>query len=202
MASNRFFIKVASNNGVFFSNAMRWDAVIYPESNTQKVLIGNNANVTAALTISSNITLLATNNVYFSNIYVGIGASNPTYPFQVQTTSNSISIYAAGDIAAFSDARYKCNIQTIPNALNKVNTISGYTFERMDATGQPHGKRLAGVLAQEMQEVLPEVVNADADGNLSVAYGNISALLIQAIKELKAEVQDLKLQIHDLVTRA
>lgn len=78
MSSNRFFIFVASNNGVFFSNAFRWDTVMYPESNTQKVLIGNNANVAAALTISSNLTQFATNNVYFSNVVVGIGVSNPT----------------------------------------------------------------------------------------------------------------------------
>jgi hypothetical protein len=90
-----------------------------------------------------------------------------------------------------SDARFKCNVVTIPDALLKIAAISGYTYDRSDGTTgkpvNPDGKRMAGVLAQEVREVLPEVVCVDDLGNLSVAYGNVSALLIQAIKELAAD---------------
>ena len=98
---------------------------------------------------------------------------------------NNGSISASGDITAFSDARLKTDVVTIPNALNKVEQMRGVYYTK-------DGKSGVGVIAQEMQKVLPEVV---ADGEyLSVAYGNIVGVLIEAIKELKAEIEALK---HD-----
>jgi hypothetical protein len=66
-------------------------------------------------------------------------------------------------------------------------SVRGVTFERIDT-----GNRGAGVIAQEIEKVLPEVVMEDSDGTKSVAYGNIVGLLIEAIKELSAEVEMLK----------
>jgi hypothetical protein len=59
-------------------------------------------------------------------------------------------------------------------------------------------KRYAGVIAQEVLAVLPEVVTEDAEGRYSVAYGNLAALLIEAIKELKGELNEAKLEIEKL----
>ena len=104
------------------------------------------------------------------------------------TMDRSGNFTATGNVTAGSDARLKKNIEPIENALEKVSKINGYTFDRIDI----EGRRFAGVLAQEMLEVLPEVVHTDDKGMYSVSYGNIVALLIEAVKELKQEVENLK----------
>ena len=93
-------------------------------------------------------------------------------------------VWAANDITAFSDERVKTNLQKIEGALDKVSNINGYTFTRTDYTSEnDKDKRHVGVIAQEIQKVLPELVHEDDKGMLSVAYGNMTALLIEAIKE-------------------
>jgi len=109
---------------------------------------------------------------------VGIGTTTPLYKLDVNGT-----IYASGDVIMFSDARKKTNVEVIPSALEKVLRIRGVTFEKLDATEETQ-RRHAGVIAQEVEEVLPEVVYTAADGTKSVAYGNMVGLLIEAIKEL------------------
>jgi hypothetical protein len=125
------------------------------------------------------------------NGYVGIGDNNPGTPLSVKGNVGGVTIWAENDIVAYSDARVKTNLKTIDNALEKVCSISGYTFERTDET-HSNAIRYAGVLAQEVQTVLPEVVRADAQGMLSVAYGNMVPLLIEAVKDLKKELDELK----------
>ena len=93
---------------------------------------------------------------------------------------------AAGNIIAYSDIRLKTDITKITDALSKVSSLSGYTYTRKDT-----GQRQTGVVAQELQKVLPEAV-VDNGEHLAVAYGNIVGLLIEAIKELKSEVDQLK----------
>lgn len=118
---------------------------------------------------------------------VNIGSSGAT------TTKLNVQgqIVCTDDITAFSDARFKTDIQVIENALDKVKRISGYTYRRSDQNAG--GKRYAGVLAQEIREVLPEVVSENEDdGFLRVAYGNITALLIEAIKTLEERVAELE----------
>jgi len=101
------------------------------------------------------------------------------------------SVWAKGDVTAYSDARVKGNVKTIDNALNKVEQLRGVTYERTDL----ENKKSLGVIAQEVQAVLPELVSEDQDGMLSVAYGNMVGVLIEAIKELNAKVEDLQKQI-------
>ena len=91
---------------------------------------------------------------------------------------------ASGDVTAFSDARLKDNVQTINGALDKVLSMRGVTFDK-------GGQRGTGVIAQEMQEVMPEVVMQN-DEYLSVAYGNLVGVLIEAVKDLKSEIENLK----------
>ena len=94
-------------------------------------------------------------------------------------------IYAGDDITAFSDRRKKSNIERIENALDKVSQLNGYTFDY-------NGERKTGVIAQEVKEVLPEAVYGSEDTTYSVAYGNLVGILIEAIKELKNEIDQLK----------
>ena len=94
------------------------------------------------------------------------------------------SITAGADITAFSDMRIKHDIETIEGALAKVSDMRGVYFKRNN------GEAGTGVIAQEIENILPEVVK---DGEYkSVAYGNMVGILIEAIKELKAEVEKLK----------
>jgi len=104
---------------------------------------------------------------------------------------------ACSDVAAYSDARLKKDIVAIPDALDKISKIGGYTYTRIDS-----GAKQAGVLAQEMLEVLPEVVHTNEDGMYSVSYGNIVALLIEALKQERqqreAVTESLEKRISEL----
>lgn len=111
------------------------------------------------------------------------------------TTSNngerlyvSGSIRATGSITANSDISLKKNLLKIENALEKVEQINGYTYELKEDDSKRHG----GVIAQEMEKVFPEIVNTGNDGLMGVEYGNISALLIEAIKEQQTQIKELK----------
>jgi hypothetical protein len=115
---------------------------------------------------------------------VGIGTTSPAYALDVTGT-----IRATGDVIAFSDARVKENIETITDALTKVTSLRGVSYTRKDNEDK---SRKVGVIAQEVLPILPEVVQKDTNGNYSVAYGNIVGVLVEAIKELKAEIDILK----------
>jgi hypothetical protein len=106
--------------------------------------------------------------------------------------TTAADFYAYGNVTAYSDERYKTDILPIISALAKVNQIGGYTFKRTNAEEGEEDRRHAGVIAQEVQKVLPEVISTDSDGMLSVAYGNIVGLLIEAIKELTVKVEALE----------
>lgn len=91
----------------------------------------------------------------------------------------------------YSDKLLKRNIVKIDNAIEKVKSINGYTFDMVTDS-----KRHTGVIAQEIQKVLPEVVTEDDYGLLSVNYGNIVGLLIEAIKELEDKVVILNSELE------
>jgi glycerophosphoryl diester phosphodiesterase len=103
---------------------------------------------------------------------------------------NTGNLIAAGDVQSNSDERLKENVETIENALDKVSKLRGVYF---DMKAKP-GVRKVGLIAQEVEEVLPEVVSTDSEGDKikSVAYANVVGLLVEAIKELKDEVDQLK----------
>jgi hypothetical protein len=108
------------------------------------------------------------------------------------TMDRSGNFTATASVSANSDRRIKTDLQVIPNALEKVKKISGYTFMRTDADLP----RQAGVIAQELLEVLPEVVHKNDDGIYSVSYGNIVALLIEALKEESAKREELEKRLN------
>ena len=102
------------------------------------------------------------------------------------------ALFVGGDITAFStsDQRLKDNIVRIPNALNKVLSISGNTFDWNDKS-EKEGSDV-GILAQEILEVLPEAVTTRDNGYLAVRYEKLIPLLIEAIKELSEKVDQLQ----------
>ena len=96
---------------------------------------------------------------------------------------------ALGNVTAYSDARLKKDVKTISGALGIVGKMRGVTYTRIDTD-----KAGVGVIAQEMLEVMPQVVQQGVgdDDTLSVAYGNLVGVLIEAIKELEARVAHLE----------
>lgn len=133
-------------------------------------------------------------NIRTSNIGIGLASSsNIEYPLQVETANNGISVFARYDIVALSDARVKTDLQPIDDALTKVRELTGYTFSRTDiAEDSSSAVRQCGIIAQDLQKVLPEAVYKVADTDLlTVAYGNVISLLINAIKELDDKVSAL-----------
>jgi hypothetical protein len=137
----------------------------------------------------SNGWIVSNTDIYFStssNVFagnVGIGLSNPAYKLQVNG-----SIFCSESFITPSDNRYKDDIETISGALDKVCRLSGYTYTRRDLSDK---RRRTGLLAQEVDAVIPEVVFHDQDGMMSVSYGEMAGLFVQAIKELNTKLDRL-----------
>jgi len=126
---------------------------------------------------------------------VGIGTGNPNFRLDVRgTIGNNATLY-------HSDERWKKHIQTISHALNKVSQLRGVRFVwRADEFKEMNfnsGKKI-GLIAQEVEKVIPEVVSTDKEGFKSVEYAKLTALLVEAVKELKSENQALKERIEAL----
>ena len=148
-----------------------------------------------------------------ANNRLGIGTASPSAKLDVSgsilittgslgvgTTGSAIvgRIDASNDVVAYStsDIRLKKNIQLIPNALDKIDKINGYTFnwKKDKKLTDIHGfaGHDVGVIAQEIEEILPEIVTIRDNGYKAVKYEKIIPLLIQCIKELKSEINELK----------
>lgn len=108
-----------------------------------------------------------------------------------QTVNNNVNVngdlYCSGNVTAYSDARLKDDVTAITNALDKIVQIGGYDFTWNEESGKS-GQRDVGVIAQEIEAILPNVVK-DVDGYKSVDYGRIVPLLIEGIKELYTELK-------------
>ena len=114
--------------------------------------------------------------------------------------SASGDIIADGDVVAFnsSDERLKDNIQVIQGSLDKIDGIRGVEFdwnEKSPGWARERGHDV-GVIAQEVQKVIPEIVVERKNGYLGVDYKRIVPLLIESIKELKQEVEILKKKVN------
>jgi hypothetical protein len=141
-----------------------------------------------------------------NNFYVQSSVSNKDMRFEVNdagsiTTALSLSGPNAGaatfndNVTAYSDARLKSDVKTIEGGLEKVSQLRGVTYIRDD--NKDGGQRI-GVIAQEVEKIIPQVVMTADDemGTKSVDYGRITAVLIESIKELKAEIDELKEKLN------
>lgn len=124
---------------------------------------------------------------------VGIGVNvQGDFPLSHKLTVSG-SIKATGTIIQGSDERTKENIEPIPFALDLVNKLQGVTYKLKDSD-----RRDAGVIAQQIQEVIPEVVYEDNNSYLGVNYNGIVPYLIEAVKELKQDNEALKSRLKIL----
>jgi hypothetical protein len=146
---------------------------------------------TGASTLStsgiSNNALAAGGVIIATALEVGVIVTHANTPGRID---------AAADVVAFStsDRNLKENFVKISDALSKVESISGYEFDWKLEHKHHHGfeGHDIGVIAQEIESVLPEVVTTRLSGFKGVKYEKIVPLLIEAIKELSAEIRELK----------
>lgn len=173
------------------------------QSNNHNSSESNSSNLRIKFNSNNSATFLSDNaNFWFNPELIDGNTTISDFHFGKGDTTNYANIYcgtlnaknkliaqdeiiSSGDITAFSDIRLKSNIEKIENALDKVCQLSGYTYDM-------NNKRRTGVIAQEVEKVLPEVVQDREDGYKTVAYGNMIGLLIEAIKELKEEIKGIK----------
>jgi len=162
------------NNGsptIYLRDSNHRSSMIHCNSNRFYILRGSGNNSTS---------WVSTNNHW----PLEINLENNDAEFGGALTVNG-NILSTGTVTAISDIKLKDNIVTIENALEKVMNLRGVKYNRKDLDNVTE----IGVIAQEVQKVLPEVVFED-DGIKSVAYGNIIAVLIEAIKELKLKLDN------------
>lgn len=127
-----------------------------------------------------------------SNFHIDSNA--PTYGIYLNYYSTG-NVYARSTLLASSDARLKKNVEVLPSALDKIAAIRGVSFEWTDEART--GKQI-GVIAQDVEAVYPELVMEDEQGYKTVAYSNLVAPLIEAVKTLKAENEALRARIEAL----
>ena len=165
---------------------------------SQLTMVGSNAGGGAGyhqfLTVSNSG---ATNPSKFFrlNSTGGIEIVNNAYTAILFTFTNSGDFSASGNVTGYSDETLKDNIQTIPDALDKVIQLRGVEFDRNDIEGNPHQ---IGVIAQEVEKIIPEVVITNDDGIKSVAYGNLVGLLIEAVKDQQKQINELKARLEEI----
>jgi hypothetical protein len=145
--------------------------------------------------------------------YTAINSSSSTECARINSSGISVNgnVIASSNIVGFntveSDSNVKRNFEPITDALNKIDTIGAYTFEYRDDDSH---RRHAGVIAQQVQKVLPEVVSVHPmKDTLTVAYGNLTSLLIAGIQELRVDnskstsrqqqqIEDLRNEVEEL----
>jgi uncharacterized coiled-coil protein SlyX len=163
------------------SGSSQLSSVFEPIASATRTLVSGSSQILGGSTIHSS----SVGNYQFNSIGVGTAAS---------TTAGEIR--ATGDITAFysSDIRLKENIQPIQNALEKVESISGNTYDWKEGYDEIHSHKGndVGVIAQEVEEILPQIVTNRDNGFKAVQYEKIIPLLIEAIKELSAKINRLE----------
>jgi hypothetical protein len=189
-----------SGNGISILASNGFSAATNSNGGNIVITAGNGAFTSG---VNGSITLSATGSAGGggANIVAAFG-TNASATFKVKsgatdklTLDTSGNLTATGDVSAYSDARLKTNVEVIDGALGKVLAVRGVTFNKTD---DEKNERHTGVIAQELQKVLPEAVREDKDGMLTVAYGNTVGLLIEAIKELNAKVETLSAELAAL----
>ena len=164
-------------------------------SNTEFIIL-NNGDVGIGTTTPILAKLQVVGDIYASTHItaagaLGVGTAAPTTTGLIRATNDIVAFYS-------SDRRLKENIVNIPNALEKVSKLNGVTFNwkefeaNKDKSIHANEGSDVGVIAQEIEAVFPDLVETRDNGYKAVKYDKLVAVLIEAVKELKLEVEELK----------
>ena len=145
------------------------------------------------LTVADDTTTAATRYLIFTSATSGSVSTANTSSTKLFFNPATGDLTAGGSITALSDRTLKNNITTITGAIGKVNNLRGVEFDWVDS-----GDHSVGVIAQEVEDVIPEVVLTHK-GLKSVAYGNLIAVLIEAIKDQDKRIKLLEALVERLV---
>jgi hypothetical protein len=193
------------NNAVIGDAGFGGDWAVFAHSNvfgaTNYALLCSSAGATllnAATTRDIRFRLGNSEHVLLNTTGFGIGTTSPSTKLHV-----SGDILASGNVTAYSDIRAKSNLGVITEPLSKVSQLTGYTYEMIDNPDLTTKitPRFTGIIAQELEKVLPEAVHKHNDGKYSVAYGNMAGLFVESIKELIKENTELKTKVSSLEER-
>jgi hypothetical protein len=186
-------INALTTSTLSVSSTSTFTGLLTASSGVAGNLTGNvSGNVTGNLTgnVTGNVTGNLTGNVT-GDVTGDVTGATITLSGNISAVDGTFSgDVSADDFNSTSDKRLKSNIKPLNDALQKVKQLKGVSFE-MD------NKQKIGVIAQEIQKVIPEVVNTKEDGYLSVSYGNIVGLLIEAIKEQQVKIEQLEQKLGD-----
>jgi hypothetical protein len=190
-STNTSYVGPSQYGGVMFPRGQ----ILFSNTNTQnQFYLSSNAYTNASGVFAYRNTGQPATMIGQDNGGVVIGVAGNGTADAAITFTNAISISNAGNttfsgtITENSSIRYKENVETIKYGLDKVLQMRGVTYDKKD-----NGVKEMGVIAEEIYEVLPELVLKNEEGEIdSVSYGRITAVLIEAIKDLKKEIEDLK----------
>jgi hypothetical protein len=167
----------------------------------------NHLNTDSMLNIYGNVNIATINNTpilkctgtEFPNEVVGVciggGTVRQGFIFNVDGNayiSSNINIqndiYVKGTLGNVSDIRVKDNLRKIENAMDRLDKINGYIYRRKDT-----GRQETGLVAQEVQKILPEVINKDNTNEyLNISYGNMSGIIVESLKELNQRLKKIE----------
>jgi hypothetical protein len=167
----------------------------------------NYLNSDSMLNIYGNVNIATINNTPIlkcigteypnENVGVCIGGGNIRQGFILNVDGNAYissniniqnDIYVKGTLGNVSDIRVKDNLRKIENAMNRLDKINGYIYRRKDT-----GKKETGLVAQEVEKILPEVINKDKTNDyLNISYGNMSGIIVEALKELNMRLKRIE----------
>ena len=126
------------------------------------------------------------------------GTQTPGYRLQVGETSNYGYVDATGAWQTSSGITFKENIATLDSGLSTVLSMRGVEYNVIGEN--PVEDKQVGFIAQEVEEVIPEIVSTGADGLKGIAYAKLTPVLVETIKELKAENDGLKAENQTMKT--
>jgi hypothetical protein len=214
-----------SSQNIFKNIAVSGQSTVIADGNddTLTLVAGSNVTITTnastdTITIASTDTNTITTNIAGTGVSVSSGTGNSTISIgqSVATSANAQfnslgigmaasatagRIDATNDIVAFSssDIRFKENIKPIENALDKIRKISGNTYDWKAENKAEHGYEGndVGVIAQEIEAVLPQLVQTRENGYKAVKYDKLVALLIEGIKDQQLQIEQLRIDLNN-----
>tara|TARA_R100000030_G_scaffold93776_1_gene80144 strand:- start:1059 stop:3353 length:2295 start_codon:yes stop_codon:yes gene_type:complete len=183
--------KIQSRNAGSMKNALFFD------TSTGRMSIGRKTSGAGGATSSPVATLHSMGDIFADGNISGSSSSTGSFG----TVESATNVRAEGDVIAFysSDERLKDNIKKIEKPIYKLKQLRGVEYEWNNLQGvYPIGSKDSGIIAQDVQKVLPQLVKEKKDGYLGVRHDRLVGLLVESIKEQQEQIDELKKEVQEL----